>query len=112
MVTELDQIYAGIKEAKKSIKKADILARLKKNQDFQTIITEGYQITHAANIVQSKATYATQDDKSQKYIDNQIAGIGALTEYLNTIFIEGVNAVDALESHERERDILISGEDI
>ncbi len=109
-MSELDAINESIEHSKRIVETADAVKRLQKNADFNIIFTDGYLRDYAADMVQSKALYSMQDDKSQAFIDRQITGIGALSYYLDMLLTTGVTAQNALESQEEEKDYLIREE--
>ncbi len=84
----------------------DALVRLLKNRDFQLIITDGYFVTESSRLVLSKSRKELQDDKTQSLLDKQIASIGCLHQYFNTIKVQGNMAEVDLESASEARELL------
>ena len=99
-MSEIDAINESIRSSKETIRKAEAIHRLKKNDDFKTIILEDYLRNFAAHLVHSKALVQLQDDKQQKFLDGQIAGVGYFVQYMDMVLTAGVTAQAALESHE------------
>lgn len=93
-----------IEEAKRAIKRLDMLTRLKKNKDFKALIDEGYFKEEASNLVIAKAIPHLRDEKQQKVFDNRIVAIGEFRQWLSEIETMGGIATKALQEAEATRD--------
>jgi hypothetical protein len=107
---DFEAINASIKDSQETIKKAEALLRLKKNPDFAQIILGDYLKDYAAELVQSKANMHTQDEKQQKFIDGQIAGVGHFVQYMDMVLTSAVTAQANIESQEAEREYMLNEE--
>lgn len=94
--TEMEEIGITIEQAKEFLSKRDALARLSKNQDFKTIILEGYLKEEAVRLVSisGEAPHAANTD----LIMDAIKGISHFRQYCDLIF----NVGDAAEQTIRE----------
>lgn len=93
-----------IEDAKRAIRRADMLDRLSKNADFQGLIEEGYFKEEASNIVIAKAIPHLREDKHQKIFDNRIIAIGEFRQWLGEVGAQGAISRKALAEAEDVRD--------
>mgnify|MGYP000513030699 CR=1 FL=1 len=100
-----------IEDAKRAIKRADMLDRLAKNADFQGLIEEGYFKEEASNIVIAKAIPHLREEKHQKIFDNRIIAIGELRQWLGEVGQQGAISRKALAEAESIRDEVIDVEE-
>ena len=94
---QLESLELSIEEQRVKINRMQALARLEKNEDFKKIFDEGFLRDHAVRQVMLKSHPSMiTDEGMQKVLDNQIAGCGALKQFLIAIYQEGRNAEIAL----------------
>jgi hypothetical protein len=109
-MSDAETLEISMEQAKAKIARAERLARLQQNPDFKALITEGYMRDFAAEMVSRKASPNGQDERNQKFIDNQITAIGRLNLYLNLLAQEGRVAEDALRADQQEYERVLAEE--
>lgn len=97
---QIEEIELSMDQAKESISNMTSLLNLTKNEDFKRIIEQGYFEKEASRLVLLRASPQTQDEETQKSIDNAITAIGHFRQYLMTIMQIGRTAERALEQDE------------
>ena len=98
---DIKEIEMSIEDAKLSIQRKEALVRLEQNQDFKTIIGEGFLEKHAVRQVLLKSHPGCQAESIQKGLDMQIIAIGSLKQFFISIFNEGTNAEEAMANDEK-----------
>ena len=95
---ELNQLDANIAEAKHFIDIKKSVERLFKNRDFKKVILEFYFKEEAARLVMAKSSNLNEEQK--KLIDCMIYGIGALSNFFDSVHQRGIQAEQALQDDE------------
>jgi hypothetical protein len=103
-MSDVETIEISMEQAKAKIRRLDALERLHANPDFKDLFLEGYLKEFAAEMVSRKASLGAQEEKNQKFIDNQITAIGHVGLYMNLLAQEGRVAKETLASDEQELD--------
>lgn len=106
-VEDLESLEISISHAKKSIARKDCLVRLQNNPDYKELIEKGFLEAHAVRQVMLKAHPSLQGEAQQKLLDQQIAAIGGLQQFLISVYTEGMNAAQALQDDEATREELL-----
>jgi len=98
---ELNRIEMDIDQARKSIARHAALTRLHDNEDFQTVIKDGYLEAEAVRAVSVLAEPALimQGEIQVQMIKDIITGIGVFRQYLIKIEQMGNMASDAMASY-------------
>ena len=99
-IEQLDNI---VKAAKVNVELHEAIERLKDNPDFQRIILKGFLTEHALNLVVEKAKHSNRGELDQQYINNQLMGVGVLSEYFSSIRVLANSANEAIASADAER---------
>ena len=102
---ELNQLEANIAEAKHFIDIKKSVERLFKNRDFKKVILEYYFKEEAARLVMAKSSKLNEEQK--KLIDCMIYGIGALSNFFDSVHQRGVQAEQALGDDEDARTAIL-----
>ena len=95
---ELNQLEANIAEAKHFIDIKKSVERLFRNRDFKKVILEYYFKEEAARLVMAKSSNLNEEQK--KLIDCMIYGIGALSNFFDSVHQRGIQAEQALQEDE------------
>lgn len=93
-----------VKTAKEAIELRDKVERLFDNPDFKAVIQEGYFEKEAARLVALKASPSSNNEASQKALENKITGIGQLQQYLLSIYVNAENSERTLEEYTQMED--------
>jgi len=109
-MSDIETIEISIEQAKAVIETANALDRLHENKDFQAIFLEGYMKSHVLRNVGLKASFGAQDEKTQKYIDAQIMGVGSLQQYIAGVYQKANAAVTSIVADEEEMETLLEEE--
>jgi len=109
--TQLSEIEVEIAEAKEAIATAEALSRLAKNDDFKSLILEGYFKEYASDLVMYKALPDNMKEDSQSMISRSIDGVGFFRTYLDRITDTGKQAVIGLAEYESTQEEILA-EDI
>ena len=102
---ELNQLDANIAEAKHYIDIKKSVERLFKNRDFKKVILEYYFKEEAARLVMAKSSNLNEEQK--KLIDCMIYGIGALSNFFDSVHQRGMQAEEALREDEDARTAIL-----
>jgi hypothetical protein len=102
IMSDVETIEISMEQAKAKIKRLETLERLHANPDFKELFLEGYMKDFAAEMVARKASLGAQEEKNQKFIDNQITAIGHVGLYMNLLAQEGRVARETLAADEQE----------
>lgn len=86
--------------AQGDVKLLEAFERLEKNNDFKTLILEGFFKTEASNAVLAKALPHLQNEKSQAKLTNRIIGIGEFRQWLSEVVASGQMAHKTLQNVE------------
>lgn len=103
----MQEIEIDIEYARKTIELGEIVKRLELNDDFRTLVIEGYFRDDAARVVMLKADPEFQTDERQCKLDKDILGIAVFGEYLRTKKLLGTMAQEAIKADELTREELI-----
>ena len=95
---ELNQLEANIAEAKHFIDIKKSVERLFRNRDFKKVILEYYFKEEAARLVMAKSSNLNEEQK--KLIDCMIYGIGALSNFFDSVHQRGIQAEQAHQEDE------------
>lgn len=109
-MNEENTVEVSLEEAKKLVAKKDALVKLCRNQEFVSIILEGYFEKEAARLVMAKAEPALQTEEFQKQIDADILSIGRLDQYFRAITIQGNMAEKSVLDNEEYLEELRKGD--
>ena len=109
-MTDTETIEISMEQAKQKIKRAEALNRLYENPEFKELFVEGYMKEFAAEMVSRKASMNAQEEKNQKFIDNQITAIGHMQLYMSLLAQEGRVAKETLEADEQEIERILAEE--
>lgn len=108
---QLETLELSINEAKDAVELANSLDRLHGNADFKRLITTGYFINHAADMVAMRAKPAMQSEMLQRVSLETINAIGHLREFFSITAAKGAAAARCIEGDEATREeILAEGE--
>ncbi len=108
MNTDLQQLEQGLENAKKLVDLGNALDRLKANKDFQLLITNGYLKDEAVRLVHLKADPNMQTPERQASVIRDIDSIGALTSYLNLVYLNADRALRQIDVDSVTRDEILS----
>lgn len=72
-------------ESLEQVKLYKILKKLQSNREFKKLIGEVYLKNEATRLVHLKAHEAMNNEKSQRFLDNQITGVGCLNQFFLNI---------------------------
>jgi len=101
-----EALEMDIDEAKEIISVMDAFKRLTTNEDFKTVIEEGYLKNEAIRVVHAKAAPGCNDPKIQLGLENEIIGIGQLRQYFFKIMQFGNTAeVSLREARDTQREL-------
>jgi len=103
---QTQSIELSIESAKKTMQRAEALARLGNNRDFIDLITEGYFKEEPARLAILKASPSMRDVDSQAAVVKGLDSIGALWMYFNTVEAFGEQARSAIASDEQELEVI------
>jgi hypothetical protein len=98
---ELQDLEDNINDAKHFIDIKESTIKLFKNKEFKKVVLEYYFKEEAARLVMAKATSLTTEQ--QLLIDNMIYGIGALSNFFDSVLTRGMQAEQALQDDEDAR---------
>ena len=93
----VEEVELDLAAAQAIVEKGDALTRLQRNKDFQTLVEEGYFVTHAANLAWQKATPNMQSVERQTAIIKAFDSIGEIQMYLNGIRLQANQAQIAMD---------------
>ena len=105
----LDQIEIQLTESRKMIAVRDALLKMYNNKEFKDVIETAYFKEEAARLVMAKSN-RTLDAETQKYMDTQIIGIGALANYFEAVMQRGWQAEQTIEDGEKAREEILAEE--
>ena len=109
---DIKVVEVTIEQAQATIKMRDTLTRLLNNDDFNTIISEGYFQNEAAKLVMLRAAPEMQDPEMRAVIDRQLDSIGYLRQHFLMINAFGRTAEKTLaDNEETMAEILIGDTD-
>jgi len=107
---ELETIEISMTQAKEKIMLADALKQLHKNSNFKKLILNKFINEQSIRLVKVKASIGMQDERNQKYIDQQINAIGQFNQFLLHVEQEGRMAESSLMADEQERELMLGEE--
>ena len=102
---ELNQLDASMAEAKHFIEIKKSVEKLFRNREFKKVILEYYFKEEAARLVMAKSSNLNEEQK--KLIDCMIYGIGALSNFFDSVHQRGVQAEQALGDDEDARTAIL-----
>ena len=102
---ELNQLDASMAEAKHFIDIKKSVERLFKNRDFKKVILDYYFKEESARLVMAKSSNLNEEQK--KLIDCMIYGIGALSNFFDSVHQRGMQAEEALREDEDARTAIL-----
>jgi|TARA_Y100000361_G_C11048452_1_gene283802 hypothetical protein len=108
MSTDLEQVEIQIEMATKIRKLRDNAVRLMATKEFKDVIEEGYFKEEAARLVMAKSSNLTPEQKV--LIDNMQYGIGALSNWFESVMRRGAEMDQAIEEHEQTREEILREE--
>ena len=108
MSTELEQVEIQIEMATRIRKLRDNAVKLMASKEFKDVIEEGYFKEEAARLVMAKSSNLTPEQK--ELINNMQYGIGALSNWLESVMRRGSEMDQAIGEHEQTRGELLREE--
>ena len=109
--TDIDElIEVGIAVAKEAIEQYEALERLKRNADFDLLVTTGYFGKEASRLCLFKAAPGAQEDGMQASITKAIDSVGYLQQYFLRVEHFGKMAHDSLAADRETREELLAEE--
>jgi CO dehydrogenase/acetyl-CoA synthase gamma subunit (corrinoid Fe-S protein) len=97
--TEIEGLIAA---AKNDIKRMKTLEKLYTNKAFKEIILDDYFVKEASRLALTLTDYNTQDEISQRNIDEKLRAIGHLNLFFNTILNMGRASEERLKTYEEQ----------
>jgi len=101
---DIKEIEVTIDQAKEQVERMEALDRLRQNKDWKNIIEEGYFEKEASRLVCALGEPALQEDKQQEQLQNMMKGVTWFRQYLNSIYMFGRQAQQAMPSYEQTRE--------
>jgi len=98
---ELQDLEDSMNDAKHFIDIKESTVKLFKNKEFKKVVLDYYFKEEAARLVMAKASSLTPEQKN--LIDNMIYGIGALSNFFDSVLTRGMQAEQALKEDENAR---------
>jgi hypothetical protein len=108
MSTDLQQVEIQIEMATSIRKLRDSAVKLMATKEFKDVIEEGYFKEEAARLVMAKSSNMTSEQKL--IIDNMQYGIGALSNWLESVMRRGAEMDQAIGEHEQTREEILREE--
>ena len=102
---ELNQLDASMAEAKHFIDIKKSVEKLFRNRELKKVILEYYFKEEAARLVMAKSSNLNEEQK--KLIDCMIYGIGALSNFFDSVHQRGMQAEEALREDEDARTAIL-----
>jgi hypothetical protein len=99
MLSDEQQIEIDLNDAKKAVKRRDLVKSLQNTKAYKELIEEGYFVQEAARLARAVSNPMLKDDQRQA-IMSDMTGIGAFLRYLQTIVVRGNVAESEIERHE------------
>lgn len=107
-MSELQQVEIQIEMATKIRKLRDNCVKLMATKEFKDVIEEGYFKEEAARLVMAKSSNLTSEQKI--LIDNMQYGIGALSNWFESVMRRGAEMDQAIGEHEQTREEILREE--
>jgi hypothetical protein len=98
---QLQELEDNINDAKHFIDIKDSTIKLFKNKEFKKVVLDYYFKEEAARLVMAKSSSLNEEQK--KMIDNMIYGIGALSNFFDSVLTRGTQAEQAYRDDELAR---------
>ena len=98
---QLEELDNNMQEAKHFIDIKESTLKLFKNREFRKVVLDYYFKEEAARLVMAKSSALSEDQK--KLIDNMIYGIGALSNFFDSVLTRGIQAEQAYKDDENAR---------
>ena len=95
---QLQELEDNMNDAKHFIDIKDSTIKLFKNREFKKVVLDYYFKEEAARLVMAKAS--SLNEEQQKMIDNMIYGIGALSNFFDSVLTRGTQAEQAYRDDE------------
>ena len=110
MSQTIETLELNIKAARKTARLGKSLDNLSRNNDFKSLILEGYFEKEAIRLVTLKGDPNMQDAESQTSLIKQMDAIGGLRQYLSAVLQLSRMAEKALiEDEETREEVLAEG---
>tara|TARA_R110002167_G_scaffold177375_1_gene377168 strand:+ start:102 stop:440 length:339 start_codon:yes stop_codon:yes gene_type:complete len=98
---QLQELEDNINDAKHFIDIKDSTIKLFKNKEFKKVVLDYYFKEEAARLVMAKSSSLNEEQK--KMIDNMMYGIGALSNFFDSVLTRGTQAEQAYKDDELAR---------
>jgi len=98
---ELQQLESDMEDAKHFIDIKDCTIKLFKNKEFKKVVLDYYFKEEAARLVMAKSSNLNEEQK--KMIDSMMYGIGALSNFFDSVLTRGTQAEQAFKDDELAR---------
>jgi|TARA_B110000211_G_C13986789_1_gene512085 hypothetical protein len=98
---QLQELEDNINDAKHFIDIKDSTIKLFKNKEFKKVVLDYYFKEEAARLVMAKSSSLNEEQK--KMIDNMMYGIGALSNFFDSVLTRGTQAEQAYRDDELAR---------
>ena len=107
-MTDIEQVEIQIDMANRIRKLRDNCVKLMNSKAFKDVIEEGYFKEEAARLVMAKSSNLNPDQ--MRLIDNMICGIGALSNWFESVIRRGAEMDQAIGEHEQTREEILAEE--
>ena len=107
-MTDIEQVEIQIDMANRIRKLRDNCVKLMNSKTFKDVIEEGYFKEEAARLVMAKSSNLNPDQ--MRLIDNMICGIGALSNWFESVMRRGAEMDQAIGEHEQTREEILAEE--
>jgi len=107
-MTDIEQVEIQIDMANRIRKLRDNCVKLMNSKAFKDVIEEGYFKEEAARLVMAKSSNLNPDQ--MRLIDNMICGIGALSNWFESVMRRGAEMDQAIGEHEQTREEILAEE--
>jgi hypothetical protein len=107
-MNDLEQVEIQIEMATRIRKLRDNCVKLLDTPLWKDVIEDGYFKEEAARLVMAKSSNMTPDQKIM--IDNMIYGIGALSNWIESVMRRGSEMDQAIGEHETTREEILAEE--
>lgn len=108
---QIDQLHRNISDNRGFVALHVALTRLQTNQDFKTIISQGYLKDEAVRLVHARSNAALQSPEAQAALLRDIDAIGSLEAFFRKIEQQARQALSHIDADEETIADLLSGGD-
>lgn len=108
--SDMEMVELSLKQAKEKVAMAVALRRLRKNKDFQKVISGNFMKDDAIRVVTALAEPAYQNDESQRHLLKRLDAVGQLEQFMRATETLGDMAAKAIEDDERTRQEMLGEE--